>query len=102
MTQPRAEAAAVAPEATDDAAGLHMVDWESIPWELVRDGIVRKAFSGTGATVALHRLMPKHEPRPHKHAHEQIVYILAGHIRFHSATAALCSVPADCSTFRRT
>lgn len=50
---------------------------------------MRKAFSGTGATVALHKLMPKHEPRPkptptpHKHTYEQLVYIIAGHIRFH-------------------
>ena len=26
---------------------------------------------------------PKHEPKPHKHTYEQLVYILAGHIRFH-------------------
>ena len=42
---------------------LHKIDWENIPWEPVREGIVRKAFSGTGATVALHKLMPKHEPQ---------------------------------------
>jgi quercetin dioxygenase-like cupin family protein len=62
---------------------LHKIDWENIPWEPVREGIVRKAFSGNGATLALHKLMPKHEPKPHKHSYEQIVYILAGHIRFH-------------------
>ena len=28
-------------------------------------------------------IMPKHEPKPHKHTYEQIVYILAGKIRFH-------------------
>jgi quercetin dioxygenase-like cupin family protein len=49
----------------------------------VRQGVERKAFSGEGATVALHRLMPKHEPRPHSHTYEQIVYIIAGQIRFH-------------------
>jgi quercetin dioxygenase-like cupin family protein len=27
--------------------------------------------------------MPGHEPKPHSHTYEQIVYILAGHIRFH-------------------
>jgi quercetin dioxygenase-like cupin family protein len=54
-----------------------------MPWEPVREGIVRKAFSGAGATVALHKLMPKHEPKPHKHAYEQIVYIIGGRIRFH-------------------
>jgi len=62
---------------------LHQIDWEKIPWEPVREGITRKAFSGSGATLALNKLMPRHEPRPHKHAYEQLVYILAGHIRFH-------------------
>lgn len=59
------------------------VDWNSLPWTPVRDGVERKVFSGDGATLALHRLMPGHEPRPHSHVHEQIVYILAGTIRFH-------------------
>ena len=68
---------------TEDIMDLHKIDWEQIPWEPVREGIVRKAFSGNGATLALHKLMPKHEPKPHKHTYEQIVYILAGHIRFH-------------------
>ena len=62
---------------------LHQIDWENIPWEPVREGITRKAFSGNGATVALHKLMPKHEPKPHAHSYEQIVYIIAGRIRFH-------------------
>jgi quercetin dioxygenase-like cupin family protein len=62
---------------------LHKIDWENLPWEPVREGIVRKAFSGTGATVALNKLMPKHIPNPHKHTYEQIVYIIAGRIRFH-------------------
>ena len=51
---------------------LHKIDWENIPWEPVREGITRKSFSGNGATLALH-----------KHTYEQLVYILAGHIRFH-------------------
>ena len=46
---------------------LHKIDWENIPWEPVREGITRKSFSGNGATLALHKLMPKHEPKPHKH-----------------------------------
>ena len=62
---------------------LASVDWESIAWTPVRPGVERKSFSGNGATLALHRLMPGHEPRPHSHPHEQIVYILAGTIRFH-------------------
>ena len=61
----------------------HKIDWSAIPWTPVRPGVERKAFSGEGATVALHRLMPKHEPRPHSHAYEQIAYIIAGQMRFH-------------------
>ena len=62
---------------------VHAIDWNSIPWEHVRNGVERKAFSGSGATVALNRLMPGHEPRPHHHPHEQIAYIMSGKIEFH-------------------
>jgi quercetin dioxygenase-like cupin family protein len=62
---------------------LHHVDWNSIPWEPVRAGVDRKSFAGDGATLALHRLAPGHEPKPHQHPNEQIVYILAGKILFH-------------------
>ena len=61
---------------------LHAIDWNSIPWTPVREGVERKAFSGEGATVALHRLQPGHEPRPHSHPQEQIAYIMSGTIRF--------------------
>lgn len=59
------------------------VDWSKIAWHSVRPGVDRKAFSGQGATLALHRLQPRHEPRPHAHPYEQIVYILKGTIDFH-------------------
>ena len=36
---------------------VHKIDWSAIPWTPVRQGVERKAFSGEGATVALHRLM---------------------------------------------
>ncbi|MEI5677163.1 cupin domain-containing protein [Mesorhizobium sp. CGMCC 1.15528] len=62
---------------------IHSIDWEAIEWTPVRHGVDRKAFSGAGATVALHRLQPDHEPKPHNHVHEQIVYILAGTVDFH-------------------
>ena len=58
------------------------VDWSKLEWQPVRDGVERKAFSGDGATLALHRLHPGHEPRPHSHHYEQIVYILQGQIDF--------------------
>lgn len=62
---------------------LKTVDWEALAWEPVRPGVERKSFSGDGATVALHRLQPGHEPRPHSHPNEQIVYILSGEVDFH-------------------
>jgi quercetin dioxygenase-like cupin family protein len=58
------------------------VDWSKIEWVPVRPGVERKAFSGDGATLALHRLQPGHEPRPHSHHYEQIVYILQGQVDF--------------------
>ena len=62
---------------------LHTIDWNAMPWEPVRTGVERKAVSGAGATLALNRLQPGHEPRPHSHPNEQIAYILAGTIEFH-------------------
>lgn len=66
---------------------LKSIDWNATPWERVREGVERKAFSGDGATVSLNRLRPGHEPRPHSHPHEQIVYILQGQIDFHVGDA---------------
>lgn len=62
---------------------IHSVDWEALPWKPVREGVDRKAFGSDNATLALHRLMPGHEPKPHSHPNEQLVYILAGTIDFH-------------------
>jgi quercetin dioxygenase-like cupin family protein len=61
---------------------IHKIDWSTIPWKEIRKGVEQKAFSGSAATVALHRLMPGHEPRPHSHPHEQIAYIVEGRMRF--------------------
>ncbi len=65
------------------------VDWSKIEWQKVRDGVDRKAFSGEGATLALHRLKPGHEPRPHAHPYEQIVYIMQGQVDFHVGEATI-------------
>ena len=62
---------------------IHKIDWSAMDWKPIRKGVEQKAFSGSGATVALHRLMPGHEPRPHSHPHEQIAYIIEGRMRFY-------------------
>jgi quercetin dioxygenase-like cupin family protein len=48
----------------------------------VRPGVTRRSFSGVGATLSWGTLSPGHEPRPHTHPHEQIVYIVSGHDTF--------------------
>jgi len=47
-----------------------------------RPGVVRRSFSGDGATLAFTTLEPGHEAFPHAHPHEQIEYLLAGRVRF--------------------
>lgn len=54
-----------------------------MPWELVREGVKRKAFTGEGATAAVNELSPGHTPKPHSHIYEQIVYIMDGECDFH-------------------
>lgn len=61
---------------------ISKIDWSKIDWKQVRPGVERKGFSGAGATIALHRLMPGHEPLPHSHPNEQIAYIISGRIKF--------------------
>ncbi len=81
---------------------ISKVDWQALPWQPVRPGVERKSFSGHGATLALHRLQPGHEPRPHSHPHEQILYILSGRLRLHVGDAehllgpgALMAIPGN-------
>ncbi|MCX2698278.1 cupin domain-containing protein [Ochrobactrum chromiisoli] len=62
---------------------IHQIDWSKIEWKTIRAGVEQKAFSGNGATLALHRLQPGHEPKPHKHPNEQIAYIVSGTADFH-------------------
>lgn len=59
------------------------IGWDDLEWHEIRDGVYRKAFTGDGATVALHQLDPGHVPNPHAHPYEQIVYILEGEVDFH-------------------
>ncbi len=62
---------------------LSTKDWNAEAWTTVREGVFRKAFSGEGATLALHRLEPGHAPKPHSHPYEQVVYIVEGEMDFH-------------------
>ena len=74
---------------------IHKIDWSAIQWKEIRKGVERKAFSGSAATVALHRLMPGHEPKPHSHPHEQLVYIVSGHLTFQHPGGVLEATTGD-------
>ena len=77
--RPPAAAATARSERQDErrAMDIHAIDWNADALGArCAKGVERKAFSGDGATVSLNRLQPGHEPRPHDHPHEQIVYIL--------------------------
>lgn len=58
------------------------VKLDMLHWEQVRAGVCRKVVHGEGGTVVLNKLAAGHEPRPHKHPHEQIAVILKGRTRF--------------------
>ncbi|WP_112323734.1 cupin domain-containing protein [Oceanibium sediminis] len=72
---------------------IHNINWNDMEWKQIRPGVEQKAFSGDGATVALHRLQPGHEPKPHKHPHEQIAYIVSGSVDFHVGDEVVCLGP---------
>jgi quercetin dioxygenase-like cupin family protein len=64
----------------DDAS---VNNWDAIPWEEVRAGVKRKVFTGEDATLSLNAIEPGHQPKPHSHVHEQLVYIIEGECEFH-------------------
>lgn len=57
---------------------VNLNNFNDIEWEIVREGVKRKAYTGEGATIAINELQPGHTPKPHSHPHEQIVYIMQG------------------------
>jgi quercetin dioxygenase-like cupin family protein len=67
----------------EEGDNMKVANWDTIEEVIVREGVTRKGFTGEGATLALHTLQPGHEPKPHSHSYEQIVYILSGKVKFH-------------------
>ena len=61
---------------------MKQAKYDSLRTVQARPGVTRKSFSGSGATLAWTALEPGHEPRPHSHPHEQIVYVVSGRLRF--------------------
>lgn len=58
-------------------------NWNDMQWEIVREGVMRKIFTGEGATLSLNSIKPGHDAVPHKHIYEQLVYIIEGECDFY-------------------
>jgi quercetin dioxygenase-like cupin family protein len=68
---------------------------DSLNETVARAGVRRRSFSGERATIAFTTLDPGHDPSPHSHPHEQIVYILAGRVRFFVGDEETVAGPGD-------
>ena len=54
-----------------------------LPRETVRKGVERAAFRGENFMAVMNWLTPGMDTNAHKHEFEQVVYIVAGRVRFH-------------------
>lgn len=59
-----------------------LIDWASLPREVVRPGVERAAFRGENVLMVMNWLQPGMEVRPHSHPFEQIAYIVSGRMKF--------------------
>lgn len=60
-----------------------LYEWESLPKEVVRNGVARSAFRGDQVLLVMNWLEPGMDVNPHKHPFEQVVYIVKGNVHFH-------------------
>ena len=53
-------------------------NWNELEYEEFRKGMMRKVFTGDGATIMVSEFQNGHQVNPHTHPHEQIAMILEG------------------------
>lgn len=58
-------------------------NWDQLEREHVRPGVSRAGFRGDNVLMVMNWLQPGMETRPHSHPCEQLVYVVAGRMRFH-------------------
>ncbi|MGH8851527.1 MAG: cupin domain-containing protein [Casimicrobiaceae bacterium] len=58
------------------------VDWDTMAWDSVREGVERKLCIGEQATLALHRVSASASTVAHAHPQEQFVYVLGGRVKY--------------------
>lgn len=61
---------------------MKIYNWDDIPRDVARAGVVRQVFTTQSAMLVLNELHPGMEINPHSHPFEQIVYILTGSVAF--------------------
>lgn len=71
------------------------IDWNRLPWKLVRDGVERKLCNGVQATMAMHRVSAAAVTAKHAHPEEQIVYVLSGRLRYSVEAKTYVMQPGD-------
>ncbi|NOZ66355.1 MAG: cupin domain-containing protein [Alphaproteobacteria bacterium] len=59
-----------------------LFNWDDLPKEVVRDGVVRSGFRGKDVLMVMNWLQPGMAVNPHSHPCEQVVFIVSGRIRF--------------------
>ncbi len=61
---------------------IHIYNWNTLPKELVRQGVTRSGFRGDDVLMVMNWLEPGMETNPHSHSCEQVVYIVQGRMKF--------------------
>ncbi|HSI16307.1 MAG TPA: cupin domain-containing protein, partial [Sphingomonas sp.] len=64
-------------------AKIDHYSWDQLEREHVRPGVSRAGFRGQDVLLVMNWLKPGMETRPHSHDCEQVVYVVAGRMRFH-------------------
>jgi len=63
---------------------LQPLNWNDQLRETVGNGFIERCgFGGTNSIAVFNWVKPGHEPHPHKHDFEQIVFILEGECNYH-------------------
>lgn len=62
---------------------MKAVDWDSIPSEVVRPGVTRRAFGSRDVLLVMNDCEPGMELKPHSHPFDQIALIVSGRAIYH-------------------
>ncbi len=57
---------------------MNAATWDAIPAKAVREGVTRKIFSGKNVMLSLVEARAGMQLNPHRHPHEQIIFLLKG------------------------